>query len=139
MEKPKILIVDDDEDFVATLKVLLKDACYAIATASNKTEGMEKIAIEKPALIILDVMMSTWQDGFEMSRELKNHPEFKQIPILILTSISETTGVEFKSSAGNPTWLPVDGFLEKPADAGILLSEIDRLLHKKSENGTDNR
>jgi CheY-like chemotaxis protein len=63
---------------------------------------------------------------------LKNHPEFKQIPILILTSIFETTGVEFKSSAGNPTWLPVDGFLEKPVGVEVLLSEIERLLHKKS-------
>jgi hypothetical protein len=52
--------------------------------------------------------------------------------LLQLTSISETTGVEFKSSAGNPTWLPVDGFLEKPVDAEVLLSEIERLLRKKS-------
>lgn len=131
MEKRKILIVDDDVDYAKTVKVILKEALYDVVVASNKTEGMEKIATEKPALIILDAMMSTWQDGFEMSRELKNHPEFKQIPILMLTSISETTGVEFKSSAGNPTWLPVDGFLEKPVDEKVLLSEVDNLLHKK--------
>lgn len=139
MKKLRILIIDDDVDYVETLKVVLKEAQYAVTSASNKTEGMEKIVTEKPALIILDAMMSTWRDGFEMSRELKNHPEFKQIPILMLTSISETTGVEFKSSAGNPTWLPVDGFLEKPVNADILLSEIDRLLHKKSQNDADNR
>ena len=131
MEKSKILIIDDDVDFVQTLKVLLNEAQYTVATASNKTEGMEKIAAEKPALIILDVMMSTWQEGFEMSRELKNHPEFKHIPILMLTSIAETTGVEFKSSAGNPTWLPVDGFLEKPVDSKVLLPEIEKLLQQK--------
>ena len=138
MKKLKILIIDDDVDYVETLKIVLKEAQYAVTTASNKTEGMEKIVTEKPALIILDAMMSTWRDGFEMSRELKNHPEFKQIPILMLTSISETTGVEFKSSAGNPTWLPVDGFLEKPVNTEILLSEIERLLQKKSQNDADN-
>ena len=139
MEMRKILIVDDDIDYVETLKVILKEAQYTVTTASNKADGMAKIVTEKPALIILDAMMSTWQDGFEMSRELKNHSEFKQIPILMLTSISETTGVEFKSSAGNPTWLPVDGFLKKPVGAEILLSEIERLLHKKSQNDADYR
>jgi CheY-like chemotaxis protein len=132
MEKPKILIIDDDVDFIEVLKIIIREAQYTVVTAANKKEGMEKIATEKPVLIILDVMMSTWQDGFEISRELKNHPEFKQIPILILTSISEITGVDFKSSAGNPTWLPVDGFLEKPANEEVLLSEIERLIYKKS-------
>ncbi|MEJ2704374.1 MAG: response regulator [Sedimentisphaerales bacterium] len=132
MEEPKILIIDDDVDFSAALKAILSEARYVVVTASNRTEGMEKIMMEKPDLIILDAMMSTWQDGFEMSRELKNHPDFKQIPILMLTSIADTTGVEFKSSAGNPTWLPVDGFLEKPVNPEVLFSEIERLLLKNS-------
>ena len=92
---------------------------------------MEKIITEKPALIVLDVMMSTWKDGFEISRELKNNPEFKDIPILMLTSITERTGVDFKSSAGDPTWMPVDGFLEKPVESAVLLSEVQKLLREK--------
>ena len=83
MEKPKILIIDDDFDLVEVLKLTLTEAQFSVITASNKTEGMEKITSEKPALIVLDVMMSTWQDGFEISRELKNHPEFKNIPIFV--------------------------------------------------------
>ena len=81
MEKPKILIIDDDCDLIELLKVMLIGADYTILTASNKTEGMEKIAAEKPSLIVLDVMMTTWKDCFEMSRELKNDPEFKIIEI----------------------------------------------------------
>ena len=128
MEKIKILIIDDDPDLTEVLKVTLTKANYAVSTASNKKAGMEQVQAEKPSLIILDVMMSTWQDGFEMSRELKNDPEFKHIPILILTSITEKTGVEFESSAGDRTWLPVNGFLSKPVDPEILLSEIEKLL-----------
>jgi CheY-like chemotaxis protein len=128
MEKLKILIVDDDPDLTEVLKVILTKANYTVLTASNKKVGMEQVQAEKPSLIILDVMMSTWQDGFEMSRELKNDPEFKHIPILILTSITEKTGVEFESSAGDRTWLPVNGFLSKPVDPEILLSEIEKLL-----------
>jgi len=128
MEKLKILIIDDDPDLTEVLKIILTKANYKVSTASNKEEGMEKIATEKPSLIVLDVMMSTWQDGFEMSRELKNDSEFKHIPILMLTSITEKTGVEFESSAGNRTWLPVDGFLSKPVDPKVLLTEIEKLL-----------
>jgi len=131
MEKQKILIIDDDVDLTEVLKIILTRAQYAVITASNKTEGMEKIATEKPVLIVLDAMLSTWQDGFEISRELKNHSEFKNIPILMLTSITERTGVEFKSSAGDPTWLPVDGFLDKPVEPAVLLSEVQKLLREK--------
>jgi CheY-like chemotaxis protein len=128
MEKSKILIIDDDLDLTEALRVILTEADYTVLTASNRKEGMKKIAAEKPALIVLDVMMATWQDGFEMSRELKNDPELKHIPILMLTSITEKTGVEFESSAGNRTWLPVDGFLTKPVNQKTLLSEIEKLL-----------
>jgi len=131
MEKSKILIIDDDYDLVEALKVILTSAQYIVVTAYNKTEGMEKIKSEKPDLILLDVMMSTWQDGFELSRELKNHPEYKKIPILMHTAISERTGVEFKSSAGDPTWMPVEGFLDKPVEPAVLLSEVERLLREK--------
>ena len=108
MEKQKILIVDDDIDLSGSLKVILEHAGYDAATAASRSEGMEKIRTEQPNLIILDVMMETWQDGFEMSRDLKGDPQFKGTPILMLTSIEEITGIEVKSSAGDPVWLPVD-------------------------------
>ena len=53
---------------------------------------------------------------------------FRDTPVLMLTSIEERTGVEVKSSAGDPTWLPVDGFLEKPVEPEVLLAEIGKLL-----------
>jgi CheY-like chemotaxis protein len=128
MEKQKILVVDDDIDLRDSPKVIFKNAGYAMVTAGSRSEGMEKIREERPALIILDVMMETWQDGFEMSRELKEDPQFKSTPILMLTSISEKTGIEMKSCAGDPVWLPVDGFLDKPTPPEALLAEVRRLL-----------
>jgi len=128
MEKQKILIVDDDIDLSGSLKVILEHAGYDAATAASRGEGMEKVRTEQPNLIILDVMMETWQDGFEMSRDLKADPQFKATPILMLTSIEEMTGIEVKSSAGDPVWLPVDGFLDKPALPDTLLAEVRKLL-----------
>ncbi len=128
MERQKILVVDDDVDLRDSLKVIFENAGYAMVTAGNRSEGMEKVRQERPDLIILDVVMETWQDGFEMSRELKGDPQLKTTPILMLTSISEKTGVEVKSSAGDPVWLPVDGFLDKPTPPEALLAEVKRLL-----------
>ncbi len=132
MGKAKILIADDDQDIRDSLQAILEGQQYTVLTAADKTEGMEKIKTEKPDLAILDVMMTTWQDGFEMSRELKKDPQFKDMPILMLTGIKDQTGIDFKSAAGDPTWCPVDGFLDKPVEPNILLAEIEKLLSKKT-------
>jgi len=130
MENARILIVDDDVDLTKALKVTLESRKYTVVTAVDRAEGMEKAQAQKPDLFILDVMMGTWQDGFEMSRELKKDPRFKDTPILMLTSIEERTGMEFKSTAGDPNWLPVEGFMEKPVEPEALLAEVKRLLAK---------
>jgi DNA-binding response OmpR family regulator len=132
MGQAKIVITDDDQDIRDSLQSILEKRQYTVITASNKTEGMEKIKTEKPDLIILDVMMTTWQDGFEMSRELKDDPQFKNVPIVMLTGIKDQTGIDFKSMAGDPTWCPVDVFLEKPVNPGILLAEVEKLLSDKT-------
>ncbi len=129
MERQKILVVDDDADLCDSLKVVLEQAGYDTQTATSRAEGMEKIRTQQPDLIILDVMMETWQDGFEMSRDLKRDPRLKDTPILMLTSIEEITGVELKSSVGDPVWLPVDRFLDKPVAPDTLLVEVRKLLH----------
>jgi CheY-like chemotaxis protein len=130
MDNARILIIDDDADLTTAVKVTLESKGYAVVTAADRAEGMEKIQTDKPDLIILDVMMAAWQDGFEMARELKKDPQFKEIPILMFTSIEDRTGIEFKSTAGDPTWLPVEGFLDKPVEPEVLLAEVEKLLGK---------
>ena len=132
MKNAKILIVDDDPDLTKALKATLESKNYIVITASNSEEGMEKINTDKPDLLVLDVMMATSEDGFEMARELKNNPQFKKMPILILTAIKGRTGIDFKSSAGDRDWLPVEGFLDKPVEPQVLLAEIKRLLSPKT-------
>ena len=131
MEKTKILIVDDDLDFTDATKAILESKGYLVVTAPNKTEAMEKVRADKPDLILLDVMMIGGQDGFEMSRELKKDSQLREIPILMLTAVKEKTGIGFKSTAGDPDWLPVEGFMDKPIDPQELQAEIERLLSKK--------
>ena len=131
MKNKKILIVDDDPDLTKAIKAILESEKYIVATAANRDEGMEKIETVQPDLIILDVMMDTWEDGFEIARELKKNDEYNEISILMLTGVKEKTGIEFESTAGDKTWCPVDGFLDKPVEPEILLAEIRKLLADK--------
>ena len=132
MENTKILIVDDDPDFTMFMKTVLEEEQYTVVTAPDRTEGMERIEADKPDLVILDVMMSTWSDGFEMARELKKNPEYEDMPIVMLTGVEQRTGIGFKSTAGDPEWLPVDGFLDKPVEPQVLLAEVKKLLSDKA-------
>ena len=131
MENAKIMVVDDDADLSSSIRAILESKGHTVVTASSKSEGMARFKEEKPDLAILDVMMDTWQDGFEIARELKQDPELRDMPIIMLTAVKDKTGINFKDSAGDPTWLPVDCFLDKPVESGTLLSEIEKLLSKK--------
>lgn len=131
MESTKILIVDDDPDLTVVLKTVLEGESYVVDTAPGRAEGMEKLQAEKPDLLLLDVMMAKWSDGFEMARDIRKNPEFKDMPIIMLTGVEQRTGIGFKSSAGDPEWLPVDGFLDKPVEPQVLIAEIKKVLSDK--------
>ncbi len=130
MSQNTILVVDDDEDIRMAVEALLASRSYNVETAGTKEEALEKFTRVKPDLAILDVMMVSWQDGFELAREVKKNPELKNIPILMLTGVENKTGFEFKSTAGDDEWLPVEGFLDKPVEPDVLLAEVEKLLKK---------
>jgi CheY-like chemotaxis protein len=128
--RSKILVIDDDVEQAMAVKAILESRGYEVGTANNRASGMEGARVESPDLIILDVMMEGRQDGFEMARDLKKDPQCKDTPILMFTSIKEETGTDFKSAAGDSSWLPVDGYLDKTSDPEILLGEVEKLLAK---------
>lgn len=91
MTKAKILIVDDDHDLIEGTQAILESQGYEVSSALNKTEGLEQIRNNRPNLIILDVAMTTEQEGFEMNLELRENPEFNTIPVLMQTGIEVMT------------------------------------------------
>ena len=128
MKKKKILLVDDDPDLVSAFEAILYSRGYNVTTANNKNEGIEKLEKEQPDLAILDVMMDDDHDGFVMAREIKKlHPN---LPVIMLTGISEVTGVNFRAAAADPDWLPADEYLEKPVDPDELVNCIEELITK---------
>lgn len=81
------MVVDDDIDIITVLKAILTKEGYEVISAVSKEEGLEKLRTEKPNLAILDVMMTTYYEGFDLARAMLNNPEFKNIPFLIQSSI----------------------------------------------------
>ena len=91
MNTQKILIVDDDIDIINVMSTILENEGYEVVTANNKEEGLELAKAEIPDMAILDVMMTTHYEGFELAESLVNEPVFKNMPILMQTSIEILT------------------------------------------------
>jgi len=130
MAQGRILIIDDDPDITEAMTVVLENRGYEVHGAQDSTEGMERLKQDRPDLIVLDVMMRTSQEGFDLSRELKHNPDYKNIPILMLTAVKQKTGLDFKTEAGDDSWLPVEEFLDKPVKPDVLLEKVESLLQK---------
>ncbi len=120
--KPKILLIDDDPDFVEATSWVLKARPYQILVAYNGTAGLKKVKEENPDLILLDIMMPE-KDGFIVADELSRDPAMANIPVLALTSFSEALGPP-------PFPFRVSEYLDKSIKPDELLNMIDKHLKR---------
>jgi CheY-like chemotaxis protein len=125
----KILIIDDDTDYVEATKAILENKSYKVVAAYDRNDGMKKIDSEKPDLIILDIMMEKLDDGFTICYKLKHDPELKKIPVLSVSAVTEKTGLKF-SPETDGEYFEADDYVEKPVRADDLLERVERLLKK---------
>jgi len=130
-----ILIIDDDKDLVQAMQIILERHNYRVRVAYNGKEGYEKIEAKPPDLVILDVMMATDTEGFDLAYKLKHLPEYRNIPIIMATSFPQTMAEKgpdrFQHILGE-SW-PVSHFIEKPIDPEELLSVIKKILTEHKE------
>jgi len=125
--KKMILLVDDDEDFLFIHSSLLSNHGYEVITAESERECREKLENIKPDLIILDVMMEHLDSGFDLSKEIKG--KFPKVPIILLTSFVEETGLSIPSSdQAKKKLLKADILINKPVNQENLLKTIKELL-----------
>ena len=123
----RILIINDDNDFVDAVTNLLEAKNYEIITASNGKEGFESAKKNKPDLILLDVMMTKKTEGFDTARSLSSDESTKKIPIIMVSGIRKEMNVPF-SIEPNEEWLPVKAFIEKPIKPNELLQKVEEVL-----------
>jgi two-component system alkaline phosphatase synthesis response regulator PhoP len=126
MSTKKILVVDDEPDFVAVVKENLRHEGYDVEVAYNGIEALEKVKANPPDAIVLDVMMPE-KNGYEVCTELKNDDQYCDIPIVLLTAVAENvTSSRYSHSSGID--MDADDFLSKPASPEEILKSLKALM-----------
>ena len=126
-QEKKILIVDDDPDYAAAIEKILINADYSVTLAGDVESGMKKIEEGLPDLILLDVMMEQYDDGFNMCYDLKHDNRYKGIPIIIITAVTEVTGLKFNPETDGE-YLEADDYVQKPISADLLLEKVRHFI-----------
>lgn len=127
-EKAKILLVDDDIDFVEATKAILESKPYEVIVAFDGDEALRKARAENPDLVLLDVIMPG-KDGFNAAEQFKKDSQLSKIPVIMLTSYAEKrsgTGVPVSAGYG----LETEDYLEKPVSPQDLLNTVKKYLEK---------
>lgn len=127
-QQKKLLIIDDDPDFVEGLKSILKTANYNVDAAYNPKDGFQALQTKHYDLLLLDIMMGRGAEGIMVARKLNKDPKLREIPVLIITGIREQMAFLFPGQAVHPHLLPVDELVEKPVEPKLLLEKVSALL-----------
>ncbi len=136
-ERAKILVVDDDKDLVATLRLCLERKGYEVAAAYDAQEGLRRVEEFRPDLVLLDVMMPSATEGFHFVWKLRQTEGeyFRRVPVIMLTAIHEKTELRFYPDSRDGTYqagefLPVQDFVDKPVDPERLLVRVAQALER---------
>ncbi len=133
-ESKKVLIIDDDPDFVTAIETLMESAGFEVRHATNGREGLQLAKSLQPDLILLDVMMTERTEGFFALQELRRIQGLNRTPVIVISSIyTEEPIFRVSPEAG---WLPADLFLAKPVDPARLLEEARRLTGQAETAGS---
>ena len=125
-DKKKVLLVDDDPDFVEAIKVIVENGGYAVRVAYDGAEGLEAVAEEKPDLIVLDVMMPV-MNGHEACAKLKADPQTAKIPIILLTAVADRVTTSTYTHR-DMLESKAEDYMPKPVEPADLLNLIKHWL-----------
>lgn len=121
----KILIVDDDPDFVRATRIILEKHNHEVITADGGDAGFKRALEDKPDLVILDVMMDTVLDGLSVSRRMHDDPVVRDTPIIMVTSIANTDYAELFPT---DEYIHINAFMSKPISADGLIRRVNKHL-----------
>lgn len=128
MSQKRVLIVDDDVDFLEANRVALEAAGFEVLAASDSKSGIEAAEHEHPDLIIMDLMMEKLYSGFHAVQALGAHDATKSIPVIMVSAVTTDTGFRVDDAGAKPDWLNVAEFLNKPVDPIELAKKVKTLL-----------
>jgi len=128
VQPPRVLVVDDDPDFVDVTRRVLAAEGYEVICAACGEDALASMRVLPPDLVMLDIMMRGMFDGLRTAREMRTDGSLRSIPILLVSSIGDSP---LGGILPRPESLPADNLLVKPIDTSLLLSEIRRLLRQR--------
>ena len=141
MVQKRLLIIDDDPDYVDGIKSTLEKAEYKVDAAYNPKDGFAALETGNYDLLLLDIMMGRGAEGVMVARKINKDQKLREIPVLIITGIREQMAFLFPGQAVHPRILPTDELMEKPVDPKVLLEKVENLLEeaskKKAEKETE--
>lgn len=124
----KILVVDDDPDFVNATKIVLEEHDHEVIAAPSGETGFNRAKSDHPDLVILDVIMDTVLEGLTVSQQMHDDPDLREIPIIMVTSIANTDYAELFPT---DEYIHIDAFISKPISTEELIRQVNRNLPKK--------
>ena len=127
MENIRILLADDDPDYIEINRTILEAHGYEVEEAYTSTEAIEKLRTQKYDLVVLDLMMEEKDAGFTVAYAIRENEKTRDIPILMLSSAQEQTGFSFQVER-DKEWMKVDDFAAKPLKPAELISKVKELL-----------
>lgn len=126
MQKPKIVLIEDEEDIAALVKLQAEIAGYKLTVASDGLNGYEQVLKEIPDVVLLDIMLPG-QSGLDVCRRIKTHADLRHIPIIMISAKSEETDVVLGLELG------ADDYVTKPFSPRVLFSRVKAVLRRNSE------
>jgi DNA-binding response OmpR family regulator len=129
MHKPKLLLIEDEEDIASLIKLQAEIAGYKMLVETDGLNGLRAIEKEKPELVVLDIMLPGL-NGLDVCRKVKNNPELKHIPIILVSAKSEELDVVLGLELG------ADDYVTKPFSPKVLFSRVKAVMRRKAESST---
>jgi DNA-binding response OmpR family regulator len=124
----KLLIIDDDPDFVDGLKSILKTGNYQVDAVYNPKDGFKALETGQYDMLLLDIMMGRGAEGIMIARKMRKDVKLREMPVLILTGMREQIAFLFPGEQVHPRFVAVDELVEKPVEPKMLLEKVSALL-----------
>lgn len=131
--KKRLLVIDDDPDFVEVIVSILEDADYEVDAKYNPDDGFQALKTGSYDLLLLDVLMGRGAEGIMIARKIGNDEKLRETPILIITGMREQIAFLFPGQPVHPSFVPIDELIEKPVKPDLLLEKVSKLLQLSEE------
>ena len=131
--KKRLLMIDDDPDFVEMIVSILEDADYEVDAKYNPDDGFQALKTGSYDLLLLDVLMGRGAEGIMIARKIGDDEKLRDTPVLIITGMREQIAFLFPGQPVHPSFVPVDELIEKPVEPDLLLEKVSKLLQMAEE------